>query len=225
VKIKYNLEYNYFSFYNEAQGIVMNKKAILKGLKEIKSYTKIGNDYLKKLGILFLLFVFVTFLPIPSFFKTIVNLLFCLFIGVMVSYYAIFYLSYLEDRKRCHRGELQFSKTGIIDVTDDGVKIGLPWHLIEFAVMTNQLICFVTKTNVLYFIDVSKKEEIKEAIVKYQEELKIFDFAKSMPKEETPMSEEEPASLEEKETVEEEEIESLEDDGEVEQAIEELTKD
>ncbi len=224
MKIKYNLEYNYFSFYDEVQGILMKKKEILKGSKKIDSYTKEGMKYLKIIGILFVLFLISILFPVPTSFETIIKVLFSLSIGIIVAYYAVFYLSYFEDRKRCHRGELQFSKTGILDVLDDGVKMGLPWHLIDFAVITNKVVCFVTKTSIVYFVDASKREEVIEALEKYQSELKVMDLGKLAPKIEMPKEEiEKSVELEEEEEIESLEIE--ENDDEVEKAIEELEKE
>jgi len=58
MKIKYNLEYNYFEFYNEAQGIVNFKQSVYKNeYRPIKNYTSNGASLVKLTAISFILMV------------------------------------------------------------------------------------------------------------------------------------------------------------------------
>ncbi|MDE6292475.1 MAG: hypothetical protein K2L98_02205, partial [Bacilli bacterium] len=82
---------------------------------------------------------------------------------------------YNTEKNRCHRGELTINKNGILDTSDDGIRIGLPWHLIEALIITDKVACFTSKTMTFFFVENTHVDEILQAVNTYQSELKVID--------------------------------------------------
>lgn len=176
MKIKYNLEYNYLNIYDETQGIVANKQSIYRNENRmIKSYTKEGLRFIKYAVIEFIFMIIFNLLPFPSLLSDFLNFIFAITVGGIVAYYIIFFSLYTMDRNRSHKGELQIDKEGILDISEDGVKIGIPWHYIECVIITDKVICFMSKVVASIVITTDHLEKVKEAINTYQDDLKVLD--------------------------------------------------
>ncbi len=176
MKIKYNLEYNYFEFYNEAQGIVNFKQSVYKNeYKPIKNYTSNGLSLVKFTLISFVLMLIFMLINKEWFLTKIISFLFAASFALTFIFYILFISFYNTEKNRCHRGELTINKNGILDTSDDGIRIGLPWHLIEALIITDKIICFTSKTMTFFFIESTHVDEVLEAIKTYESELKIID--------------------------------------------------
>lgn len=176
MKIKYNLEYNYFEFYNEAQGIVNFKQSVYKNeYKPIKNYTSNGLVLVRITVISFILMLIFMFIKEEWIITKIISFLFAASCALTFVFYIIFISFYNTEKNRCHRGELTINKNGILDTSDDGIRIGLPWHLIEALIITDKIICFTSKTMTFFFIESTHVNEVFEAIKTYESELKIID--------------------------------------------------
>lgn len=176
MKIKYNLEYNYFDLYNEAQGVINFKQSVYKNeYKPIKSYTANGLSLVKYTLIIFLILLLLMFINKTWLLTKIIGFIFAASFAITFIYYIIFIIFYNTEKMRCHHGELTINKNGILDTTDDGIRIGLPWHLIEALIITDKVLIFTSKTMTFYFIESSHVDEVKEAIKTYQSALKIID--------------------------------------------------
>ncbi len=176
MKIKYNLEYNYFEFYNEAQGIVNFKQGVYKNeYKALKNYTSNGLLLAKYTLIFFVLLLIFMLIKKEWLITKIIGFIFAASFALTFIFYLIFFLFYNSEKNRCHRGELTINKNGILDTSDDGIRIGLPWHLIEALIITDKIVCFTSKTMTFFFIESSHADEVLEAIKTYQKDLKIID--------------------------------------------------
>lgn len=176
MKIKYNLEYNYFEFYNEAQGIVNFKQNVYKNeYRPIKNYTSNGLSLVKFTLLSFILMLILMFINKGWIITKIVSFIFAATFALTFVFYLIFILFYNTEKNRCHRGELTINKNGILDTSDDGIRIGLPWHLIEALIITGKIICFTSKTMTFFFIESSHISEVLEAVKTYEKDLKIID--------------------------------------------------
>lgn len=176
MKIKYNLEYNYFEFYNEAQGIVNFKQNVYKNeYRPIKNYTSNGLSLVKFTLLSFILMLILMFINKGWIITKIVSFIFAATFALTFVFYLIFILFYNTEKNRCHRGELTINKNGILDTSDDGIRIGLPWHLIEALIITDKIICFTSKTMTFFFIESSHISEVLEAVKTYEKDLKIID--------------------------------------------------
>ena len=176
MKIKYNLEYNYFEFYNEAQGIVNFKQTVYKNVhKPIKSYTSNGLSLVKFTLISFVLMLIFMLIKKEWFLTKLISFVFAASFALTFIFYILFISFYNAEKNRCHRGELTINKNGILDTSDDGIRIGLPWHLIEALIITDKIICFTSKTMTFFFIESTHVDEVLEAIKTYESELKIID--------------------------------------------------
>lgn len=176
MKIKYNLEYNYFEFYNEAQGIINFKQSVYKNeYKPIKSYTSNGLSIVKYTLISLVLLLIFMFINKSWLITKIIGFIFAALFAITFIYYIIFISFYNTEKSRCHHGELTINKNGILDTSDDGIRIGLPWHLIEALIITDKVLCFTSKTMTFFFIESTHVNEALEAIKTYQSDLKVID--------------------------------------------------
>lgn len=176
MKIKYNLEYNYFEFYNEAQGIVNFKQSVYKNeYKPIKNYTCNGLSLVKLSLITCVLMLIFLFINNEWLITKVISFIFAISFALTFIFYIVFVLFYNSEKNRCHRGELTINKNGILDTSDDGVRIGLPWHLIEALIITDKVLCFTSKTIIFFFIENTHVDEVMEAVKTYQSELKVID--------------------------------------------------
>lgn len=176
MKIKYNLEYNYFEFYNEAQGIINFKQSVYKNeYKPIKSYTSNGLPIIKYTIIFFILLMILMLIKKSWLLTKIIGFIFAALFAITFIYYIIFITFYNSEKNRCHHGELTINKNGVLDTSDDGIRIGLPWHLIEALIITDKIVCFTSKTMTFFFIESTHVDEVLEAIKTYQKDLKIID--------------------------------------------------
>lgn len=176
MKIKYDLEKNYFNLFNEAQGIVTFKKDILKKTdKKVLSYTGKCLSYLKIILIISIFTLIFYFIDNNSFFTKTLLYLLALIFGLLTIMVVVFIAGYQDAKKRKNSGEIQFSKNGILDVNSEGIKIGLPWNYIDFVVITDHVICILTKAPFFFFFDKSVKEDVLGAIMKYAPNLKIIN--------------------------------------------------
>ncbi|MCX4365818.1 MAG: hypothetical protein OSJ70_08630 [Bacilli bacterium] len=176
MKIKYNLEYNYFEFYNEAQGIVNFKQSVYKNeYRPIKNYTSNGASLVKLTAISFILMVVFMLIKKEWFITKLLSFIFAASFALTFIFYIIFISFYNTEKNRCHRGELTINKNGILDTSDDGIRIGLPWHLIEALIITDKIICFTSKTMTFFFIESTHVDEVLEAVHTYEKDLKIID--------------------------------------------------
>lgn len=176
MKIKYNLEYNYFEFYNEAQGIVNFKQSVYKNeYKPIKNYTTNGLSLVKLTLISFILMLIFMLIKKEWLITKIISFAFAASFAITFIFYIIFLSFYNTEKNRCHRGELTINKNGILDTSDDGIRIGLPWHLIEALIITDKVACFTSKTMTFFFIENTHVDEILQAVNTYQNELKVID--------------------------------------------------
>lgn len=176
MKIKYNLEYNYLNIYDETQGIVSNKHLIYRDEgRNIESYTKSGFKFIKFALIELVFLIIFNILPLPRVFVKVLNFIFSITVGGIVAYYVVFFSLYTTERNRSHKGEIEINEDGVLDVSEDGVKIGIPWHYIECVIITEKVICFMSRVIACISITSDHADEVLEAIEKYQDDLKIID--------------------------------------------------
>lgn len=176
MKIKYDLDKNFFDIFNIVSGIMLVRKRLEKDpYCLVNTYTYMCGKLLKWTILEVLLMVlFVWINPVWLLSKMLV-FLGTLLLGIVVICYIGFTVSYFDKKKIKHVGELQFSKTGIMDTNEDGIKIGLPWNKINALIVTDKVLCFTSDVSINYILEVDALEKVVEIINKYNKDLTIID--------------------------------------------------
>lgn len=176
MKIKYDLEKNLYNTFNEAQGIVLFKRSILRNpYRKIDTFTRRGQRLFKYAVIELIIALLFNFIKPTWMISTFLLYIFAFLAGSLTILAVSFLMNYLETKKNGLSGEIQFNKNGILDVKDNGLKTGLPWDMVDLIVITDTIICLFTKTSFFYYFDNTVKDEIIESVNKYTKDKKIID--------------------------------------------------
>ncbi len=176
MKIKYNLECNFYKAYDEMLGITSSKKLVYRNENRmINNYTKEGFKFIKYAILEFILMIILNIFPTPSSLIELMNFCFAITVGGIAAYYVTFFSLYSIERNRSHKGEILIDEEGILDTSDDKIKIGIPWHYIECVIITDNIICFISKVVASICINTEHYNEVMEALEKYQDDLKVLD--------------------------------------------------
>lgn len=177
MKFRYDISKNYFNIFNKSQGIVTFRKEIEKDPLKVDTYLNKCKSYLFLVfGLLLVALVF-NFIDSEWMLSELLFSLFAICAALETILVAVFIFSYLSQSKLFHSGEIQFSKTGIMDISDSGVKIGVDWNLIDLVVMTDDIIVILTKTNFYFHFDASLIDDVLSAINKYHKDVRIIDVS------------------------------------------------
>jgi len=179
MRIKYDMNNNYFKCYNESQGIITKRNEIIKNPKiKLQGYLERGLVY--SILICFLLiFTAVSSYIITGFFdvKRLIEMT-CILFGFMAFYFAMFFVSYSVENKKTHSGELEVDVEGIKDYSDTGMVIGFSWKNIKAIVIKKHTISILTDSPIYIFMDIEYKDRLLLAIERYNKDLLIIDKTK-----------------------------------------------
>lgn len=166
MKIDTNISNNYFSCFDEARGVAIHKKSVLKNRKsKMLSYTQ-G----KIIGfvLLFLLSLLFAFLCTLNCHMVWLLLLLYLITIIYLTQAVINIVGIYSFRKK-----QKFSNTILIDengITDEsyyGIKMIFKWEKITGVVIGKHTITILTDTPVYFYFDIAKKEDVIKAVEKY----------------------------------------------------------
>lgn len=175
MKFKYDISKNYFSIFNQSQGIVTFRKEIEKDVSKVDTYLNKCKSYLFLVFVLLVVALLFNFIDNTWLISELLLSLFAICAALVTILVAVFIFSYIGQSKLFHSGEIQFSKTGILDISDSGVKIGIDWNLVDLVVMTDSIIVILTKTNFYFHFDETLIDDILSAINKYHKDVRIID--------------------------------------------------
>lgn len=174
--IKYDMSNNYFKCYNESQGIMVNKKQVLKKKNgKVFGYLEHGLIFLLYTVLLSILSKLLWFMDNENVFSEIFSILVTLLFVFIGIYYMSFVIAYLFENKKTHRGKLVLDDEGITDITEEKVKVGLPWGNILGVVTTKNTLTIITDKPVYFFVGNNEKEKLIKAISKYKEDVLIIE--------------------------------------------------
>lgn len=162
MKLKYEFKNHGFLCFNEAQGVYLYKKAILKGKKfKGKPYTTVGLMFLQAFFLLCCLgiVVFLFFLKSNLFF-----FLFCIGMGIIALllflYYFLLFVGYFHFKRSGLSGTLFIHEKGVTNFRDHHVSITIPWDRILLGAATYSTVTILTTGKILFFINRQQVEEI-----------------------------------------------------------------
>ena len=178
MEIKYDLTKNYFKYFNESQGIFMERN-------NLKNDKYIFN-YLEKNILNIVLAIIIYLINISLFYKnnnlvyTLIDFL-CFMLAVLSIFCIInFYCIYLKSKKKLHKGTLIIDDYGITDYSDDA-KIGFSYEKIDKIVVGKNTITILTNSvlPIIIFIDRNKENKLLKEVQKYKENIEIIRLKNS----------------------------------------------
>lgn len=180
MKIEYDFTNKYMKYYNKASGIVFQKNKLKK-----KTNTKM-QSFLSYITLNFALYIII----IAALYIICINLdpqysnnfiigglLLIIFLYFLIIF--IFFYQFSKDNFKSKEGVLEINEKGILDKSNDGYQIGIPYKHIELIVITDDLIVFVTRHPIMIMVNNNKSETNKmiDKIKKYSD-VQIIDKTK-----------------------------------------------
>ena len=171
MEIKSNMKKTYLRNYNEAKGIVVNKKRVLKHKKnKVPTYLTSALITITLLSICTILF---SIIDSSNIFKTI----FLVLLITYISYSIIRTIGSILLKKNQIDliNTITIDENGITDKSFFKIKINLSWDKIKAVVVKKYTVTFITDTQLYFFFDIKDKEEILKQVKKYSKETLIIE--------------------------------------------------
>ena len=177
MKFRYDITDNYFQVFNESQGIVTFKSELEKNPYKVDTYLGKCFSYGKFVLISGIICFLLNLINSEWFISEISMFLFAILTAFEVGLLVVFFLSYFQNKKIFHSGEIKFDKNGILDTSDSGVRIGVDWGLVDLVVVKDKIIVLLTKTNFYFHFDEELIDKVLEAVNKYHKDVKILNVS------------------------------------------------
>lgn len=162
MKIKYDLNSKYTKYYNEANGMYIKKKKLLKNPnKKARGYIQ---QMILQSFILIIAFIALELVLEQLDLKFISDYLSNLLTYIVILYYimVVFFLLTISNYKiGSKKGILEINKEGIVDKSESGIEIKFPYKEIDLIVITNNIIVFFSQTPLMIFVNNDKIDEDK----------------------------------------------------------------
>ena len=171
MEIKSNMKKTYLRNYNEAKGIVVNKKRVLKHkTNKVPTYLTSALITITLLSICTILF---SIIDSSNIFKTI----FLVLLIIYISYSIIRTIGSILLKKNQIDliNTITIDENGITDKSFFKIKINLSWDKIKAVVVKKYTVTFITDTQLYFFFDIKDKEEILKQVKKYSKETLIIE--------------------------------------------------
>ena len=177
MKFKYDINDDYFNIFNESQGIVTFRSEIEKDPYKVDTYLGKCVDYSKYVFVLLVLTLIFNFINSEWFISKIVLFAFAILCAFVVALLVVFFMSYFQQKKLFHSGEISFDKNGILDTSDSGVRIGVKWDLVDLVIVKDKIIVLLTKSNFYFHFDEELIDDVLKALNKFHSDVKIIDVS------------------------------------------------
>lgn len=171
MKLEYDIKENYTKLYNDAQGVYMAKNKIKKHLdKKVKIHGYLQSIILPA-ELLILVSVLMELLNIYSPVESIVFYR-CVsaFLIFMCALAIILFFVAAKHNIGNGKGTLETTEAGIMDISDTGVQVLVPYDKIDFIVYTKNLAVIITQMPILIFIP---KSEASDFIASVKEHIDV----------------------------------------------------
>lgn len=170
MEIKTNMKKSYLRNYNEAKGIAVNKKRVLK-----HKTNKVPTYLTSVLITITLLSICTTLFSIIDS-SNIFKLFFLISLIIYISYSILRTIWSVNFKKKQEfLNTIIIDENGITDSSFYNIKININWNKITAIVIKKYTITFITDTHLYFFFDISKKEEILKLVKKYSKENLVID--------------------------------------------------
>lgn len=177
MKFRYDINDDYFNIFNESQGIVTFRSEIEKDPYKVDTYLGKCVDYSKIVFVLLVLTLIFNFINSEWFISKIILFAFAILCAFVVALLVVFFMSYFQQKKLFHSGEISFDKNGILDNSDSGIKIGIKWDLVDLVIVKDKIIVLLTKSNFYFHFDEELIDDVLKALNKFHSDVKIIDVS------------------------------------------------
>lgn len=170
MEIKTNMKKSYLKNYNEAKGIAVNKKRVLKyKTNKVPTYLTSALITITLLSLCTILF---SIIDTSNIFKTffLVSLIIYISYSIIRTIWSINF-----KKKQKYLNTIIIDENGITDSSFYNIKININWNKITAIVIKKYTITFITDTHLYFFFDISKKEEILKLVKQYSKEHLVID--------------------------------------------------
>ena len=175
MKISCNLSKKYFECFDEAKGVALHKRKILKS----KSASCLS--YMQEVFLIFLVIEFICFLL-----SFIGESRACLFVYFLLTVDIIFFLfriirvfvGILLRKKQDFKGSIIIDENGITNTSYYKIKMVFSWPKIKAIVIKKYTVTILTDTPCYFYFDIAKKKKILEAVNKYHKNTLILENEK-----------------------------------------------
>jgi hypothetical protein len=171
MEIKSNMKKSYLKNYNEAKGIAVNKKRVLKHkTNKVPTYLTSALITITLLSLCTILFSIIDS-------SKIFKMYFLISLIIYVSYSIIRTIASIQLK----RNQIDLINTITIDeegITDKSffkIKINVSWDKITAVVVKKHTVTFITDTQLFFFFDIKDKEDILKLVKKYSKNTLIIE--------------------------------------------------
>ncbi len=171
MKIESNVHKNFWLILNEARGVAIHKRKIIK--KGKCSHINYFEEVLIIFFLLLLLAVATTFFPIFAInvYGIFVLILAFLYLIINISFFLITY-SYRE--KQHFKSFVLLTKEGLVDESYHQIKMLFKWDLIQAIVIKKYSITILTKTPCYFYFGKESEKDILKALKKYHQKILVI---------------------------------------------------
>jgi len=181
MEFNYDLKEHCFKRFNEAQGVYIDSKKLIKG-KQTSASTFLGFS-LKLLLFGVTLFIIGILLYIVTKNELLLKI-FGLGVGItgglLIFFYISFFIYYFYFKNKSTKGSIKINEEGILDKNKNGLEVGFSWDLILIGVITEHTITIITKKPIIIILDTKIEKDIKKIFKQYKKE--IIDVRKDKEK-------------------------------------------
>lgn len=174
MKIDTNITNKFFSRFDEARGIALHKKEILKKRKN----KSLSYSQRKLMGFIVLFGFSFIFMALANFHWLFLKLSFAMYIlanvyiiHALVTVVTIYNFRFRQDFK----SEILLDKNGITDESYYGIKMIFKWDKVLGIVIGKYTVTIITDSPCYFYFDISKKDEVLKAINKYADKKLIIE--------------------------------------------------
>ena len=171
MEIKSNMKKTYLRNYNEAKGIAVNKKRVLKH-KTNKVPTYLESALITILLLLICSIIF-SIIDKSNIFKALFPVLLIIYITYAITRTII--SIYLKKDQIDLINTIKIDEEGITDKSFYKIKINISWDKIPAVVIKKHTITFITDTQLFFFFDIKNKEEILKLVKKHSKNTLIIE--------------------------------------------------
>lgn len=165
MKLEYDMNRNYTRLYNEAQGVYMAKNKIKRNLNKKVKIRGYLQSIILPAEFLILVSVLMEFLNIYS---PVESIVFYRYISAFLLFMCVLAISLFFVAVKHNigngKGILETTETGIVDTSDTGVQVLVPYDKIDFIVYTKNLAVIMTQMPLLIFIPKDEAPEFIESV-------------------------------------------------------------
>lgn len=176
MKINYDMNDNYFKYYNEGQYIYSKKKKF-KFKKNIK-IKKFTTSLLQTT--IFSIFLWSSSLIFFSFKDSLFGKIFIYYTSFLMIIHIIldiyFFYSFKKVNITSHKGTIIIDEKGITDNSESGLNLSVPWDRVDITIVGINTITILLKTNdFLFILPKSIATDVIKGLKKYNKDLAIID--------------------------------------------------